>query len=685
MTDNPDTSLRRLLSDARAAAPSEREMGTFFERVARTYLLDDPMQAGQHEAVLPWADWAAAQGLDATDHGIDLVARLAGGAGYAAIQCKYRDPDRTVGKADLDSFLAASAKAPFTRRIVIDSTAGDWSKPARTTARNQAIPVLRIGLRDLEASPLIWPSLREDGGVKIRPAKKPRPHQTEALAAVRAGLTEADRGKLIMACGTGKTFTALKIAEDLAGRGGRVLFLVPSLALMAQTVREWTADSALPLRSFAVCSDSQVGKRRVGKTDVAEIDILDLAFPASTDAAKLAQGIDRPAPDKMADKMTVVFATYQSIQVVADAQKHHGHPEFDLIVCDEAHRTTGATLAGDDESNFVKVHDNDTIRGAKRLYPCSTMRRHLSNLVQTGFVVRRDSPNGKRYARRYGDEKIAFGFDLSPLVRRFQEVCEATEAVRAADERYKRLRATVSLMRRDLAGLAEYGRSLRPDQGVWDQFFDLAALTARDLRRKLDMEDLRWIEAALGSALDRARSLIDCSEAEDMSTNDAISEQHLQNSNKDSYVLEPRLEKARGEDVALKVAKVTESSVLNEDDGSPISASDDHLMPNIPLGLVLASCQEFKAYSEQPVRHWHDLVRVADIVRPMMGISLSAWDEAKRFMGPEEASVVVVAMLERFADIRSPGGYLRTLSSKAAIGEFSCGPMIMALMRRDAA
>ncbi|MEQ9565893.1 MAG: plasmid replication protein RepC, partial [Pseudomonadales bacterium] len=196
---------------------------------------------------------------------------------------------------------------------------------------------------------------------------------------------------------------------------------------------------------------------------------------------------------------------------------------------------------------------------------------------------------------------------------------------------------------------------------------------ARDLRRKLEMEDLRRIEDALGSALDHARSLLDGCETENMSTNDAVSEQHYQNSNKDSYDLEPRLEKARGGGVARDIPEVADSPLCSEDEANPTAITDDQLMPNIPLGLVLASCQEFKAYSEQPVRHWHDLVRVADVVRPMMGISPSAWDEAKRYMGPEEASVVIVAMLERFADIRSPGGYLRTLSSKAAIGEFSCG------------
>jgi len=158
------------------------------------------------------------------------------------------------------------------------------------------------------------------------------------------------------------------MAEELIGPGGLVLFLVPSLALMSQTVREWTADSETPLRSFAVCSDTQVGKRRANADDVAEIDFLDLAFPATTDAAKLAGSAKRPAPDEL----TVVFATYQSIQVIANAQKAHGLPEFDLIICDEAHRTTGATLDGEDDSNFVKVHDQQVIAGKKRVYMTAT-------------------------------------------------------------------------------------------------------------------------------------------------------------------------------------------------------------------------------------------------------------------------------------------------------------------------
>ncbi len=339
-----------------------------------------------------------------------------------------------------------------------------------------------------------------------------------------------------------------------------------------------------------------------------------------------------------------------------------------------------ATIVGGNHSETVVHPSNKAICERLNGMPCSTMRRHLANLVQTGFVVRRDSPNGKRYARRYGDEKIAFGFDLAPLAQRFGEVCEAAEAVRAAEERYKRLRSTVSLMRRDLAGLVDYGRSLRPDRAMWDQASDLCVLTARDLRRKLDFAELQQIETALSEALNAIRDLLEPVQAEDMSTNEVTNEQHYQNSNKDSYDFEPRLEKAQGEG---SVSDPTTSLVAVDGTDDPVPI--DNNLPRIPLGLVLAACSEYQTYAERPVRHWHDLVRVADVIRPMMGVSLSAWDEAKQHMGPEEASVVILAMLERFGDIRSPGGYLRSLSAKAALGEFSCGPMIMALMRKDAA
>lgn len=374
---------------------------------------------------------------------------------------------------------------------------------------------------------------------------------------------------------------------------------------------------------------------------------------------------------------------WEALRELGAARVAFGLTDRDLSVLQALVSFHQATILGGNNGELVVHPSNKAICERLNGMPCSTMRRHLANLVQTGFVVRRDSPNGKRYARRYGDEKIAFGFDLAPLAQRFPEVCEAAEAVRAAEERYRRLRSTVSLMRRDLVGLVEYGRSLRPDLAVWDQASDLAVLTARDLRRKIDFAELQRIEAGLSEALNATRGVIEGDQTEDMSSNDASYEQHYQNSNIDSYDSEPRLEKAQGGDVTTNQteAPVANGQIDKADDAIP---KENHL-PRIPLGLVLAACSEYRTYADPPVRHWHDLVRVADIIRPMMGISPSAWDEAKRYMGPEEAAVVIVAMLERFGDIRSPGGYLRTLSAKAALGEFSCGPMIMALMRKEAA
>lgn len=371
---------------------------------------------------------------------------------------------------------------------------------------------------------------------------------------------------------------------------------------------------------------------------------------------------------------------WEALRELAAARIAFGLSDRDLSVLQALVSFHQATIVGGNHSETVVHPSNKAICERLNGMPCSTMRRHLANLVQTGFVVRRDSPNGKRYARRYGDEKIAFGFDLAPLAQRFVEVCEAAEAVRAAEERYKRLRTTVSLMRRDLAGLVDYGRSLRPDRAIWDQASDLCVLTARDLRRKLDFAELQQMESALSEALNTIRDLLEPVQSQDMSTNEVTNEQHYQNSNKDSYDFEPRLEKAQGEG---SVSDQATALVAEGSTDEPVSV--DNNLPRIPLGLVLAACSEYRTYAERPVRHWHDLVRVADVIRPMMGVSPSAWDEAKQYMGPEEASVVILAMLERFGDIRSPGGYLRSLSAKAALGEFSCGPMIMALMRKDAA
>lgn len=364
------SAIRDLLERYRSAAKSEREKGTYFERLCVEFLKHDPEMAQQYEDAWTFREWAESVGWKQTDTGIDLVAKLRDDGGFCAVQCKFYRADHHIQKSDIDSFFTASGKAPFTRRLIIDTTEVAWSKNAEDALDGQNISTTRISMERLEQSPIDWRTYLADDQIVLAPKKEVRQHQREALEAVRKGLSEADRGKLIMACGTGKTFTGLKIAEDLAGPGKFVLFLVPSLALMSQTVREWSLDTTTPLRAFAVCSDAQVGKRNKGNDDIGDIDVHDLAHPATTDPAKLANKAKAPAPDEM----TVVFSTYQSIQVISNAQKQHGFPEFDLIICDEAHRTTGATLEGEDESNFVRIHNQDFIAGKKRLYMTATPR-----------------------------------------------------------------------------------------------------------------------------------------------------------------------------------------------------------------------------------------------------------------------------------------------------------------------
>ena len=362
------TPLRKILDGFRQTSRTEREKGTYFERLAVAFIKNDPGMQQEYEDAWLLSDWAKLHRVSAADIGVDAVAKIRGEDTFCAIQCKFYTEGRSIPKSEIDKFLSACGSRHFSRGLIIETTGRDFSVNASTLFDD--LNITTIGLDRLEESPIDWAAWFQRDEVKVVPLKQLRPHQQDALDAVQEGLANADRGKLIMACGTGKTFTGLKIAEAMVGAGGVALVLVPSLALMSQTIREWTIDSATPLRSFAVCSDAAVGKRRKDSDDLAEIELHDLDYPATTNAAKLASRSSHPAPDRM----TVVFSTYQSIQVISDAQKLHGFPEFDLIICDEAHRTTGATLAGEDESNFVKIHNQDFIAGRKRIYMTATPR-----------------------------------------------------------------------------------------------------------------------------------------------------------------------------------------------------------------------------------------------------------------------------------------------------------------------
>ncbi|MCX7309755.1 MAG: DEAD/DEAH box helicase family protein, partial [Afipia sp.] len=371
------STIHDILAEFREAAHSKRDMGDKFERLFANFLVTEPYYKDRFSNVWLWTEWPGRG--NKPDTGIDLVAEERIGGGLCAIQCKFYDPDSTIQKADLDSFFATSARAPFSSRIVVTTT-DNWSKNAEPLLDDERVPCIRIRLQDLEDSAVDWSkfSLSRPDKMKLREKKQPREHQKEAIKDVLAGLKEAERGKLIMACGTGKTFTALKIAESYAATqasSGLILFLVPSIALLSQSLKEWTAESSLPMHALAVCSDTAVGK--AASEDTEDIRVHDLPFPATTDARKLAKQLAALTAPEQARPLTVVFSTYQSIATIHEAQKKHGAPAFDLIVCDEAHRTTGVTLAGADESHFVKVHDTAYIRAAKRLYMTATPRIYM--------------------------------------------------------------------------------------------------------------------------------------------------------------------------------------------------------------------------------------------------------------------------------------------------------------------
>lgn len=363
------SALLDLLNTYRDASQTEREKGTYFENLIIQYFKNEASYKDLYSNVWTFADWAELQGLPKNDAGIDLVAQTHGTNEFHAIQCKFYAADYRVQKADIDSFFTASGKKLFSHRIIV-STTNNWSTNAEAALENQNPPVSKIDLYDLENSQIDWSQFQPNKATVLKPKKSLRPHQLNALNSVEHGFKTAERGKLIMACGTGKTFTSLKIAEKFAGKGKHVLFLVPSLSLLSQTLTEWTQESDIPLHSFAVCSDSDVGKKR-NEDDPLQTFTHELRYPATTEPNRLALEMQKRHDD---DHMSVVFSTYHSIDVISKAQKEFGLADFDLIVCDEAHRTTGATFDDEDESNFVKVHDAAFIKGIKRLYMTATPR-----------------------------------------------------------------------------------------------------------------------------------------------------------------------------------------------------------------------------------------------------------------------------------------------------------------------
>jgi replication initiation protein RepC len=352
---------------------------------------------------------------------------------------------------------------------------------------------------------------------------------------------------------------------------------------------------------------------------------------------------------------------------------------------------------------------------------CSTMRRHLARLVEAGLLWRRDSPNGKRYARSSATGRIAYGLDLTPLHHRAAEIAEAAEAARAAEERIRTLRETVSLMRRDLAALAAFGRAeALATPGLWDQLEDAATLTARTLRRKLTADDLEALRTALTPLIEAGRRTVEAAATEVSGTNDIRSEQHHQRSDTESLDSEAGLQvtpphprpaprpaararSARSGRLPGRSGPCAENARDGDGDSPSPRRSNGHgsqggaagtnpgpipdptTRPPVSLAEVVALCPELGTFHPEPIRNWRDLHAAASQLHPALGISPSAWAEAQGAMGSEQASVVIAVLLERYPEIRSPGGYLRALSAQAARGAFCCASMVRALAARDRA
>ena len=378
-------SLSQILEKYQRIARDQREKGALFEQLMQRYLKTDPLYANELKEVWLWGEFPFRKDFGGKDLGIDIVARTLNNE-YWAIQCKFYDVKSTISLTDISTFLSNSGRifqdengqtAQFSLRLWIDTKVA-WGTNASEAIRNQQPIVKRLGWYDLATAAVDWDKIAEGKKGKDAQAKgkTPRKHQLEAIEAAHTYFQKESRGKFIMACGTGKTYTALNVVEKETHKSGLALFLVPSIALLSQTLREWMTDTSGVIYPVCICSDSSSSKITKA-ADLDDTSTIDLPYPATTDIPSAMQQLRfRRHQQQKNGGMVIIFSTYQSIDVVHSVQEnllHEGEDAmFDIIVCDEAHRTTGVTLAGKDESNFVRVHDNDYLPAHRRLYMTAT-------------------------------------------------------------------------------------------------------------------------------------------------------------------------------------------------------------------------------------------------------------------------------------------------------------------------
>ena len=367
--DRNEQAFYTLLDQMRAMAHSERDKGDMFERLMCQVLSIASPYSERFSKVQLYKEWAKEHPEcvpNARDIGIDLVATLVESewqgpnkeARYSAIQCKFYNNDSSVPKSEVDSFISASSTKYFAERLLVATNKG-WSANAVQTIELQEKPTLILSLDKIKHLNVDWSQYLQDGSVKLQAKRKLRDYQEKAVNHSILGFKSHERGQIIMPCGTGKTFTSLKLAERQVGQQGLVLFVVPSLALLSQTLDYWAQQSSAKLTAIPVCSDASIRAKTPRNASGASARPLDpefnslasildhhrLSYPATTNAKSLAEKVvtacarNSRRPDL---GMTVVFSTYQSLAVIHEAQKKYGMTDFDLIISDEAHRTAGA-------------------------------------------------------------------------------------------------------------------------------------------------------------------------------------------------------------------------------------------------------------------------------------------------------------------------------------------------------
>ncbi len=329
---------------------NELRRGRQFEHVCKWFLENDPEYRCQLKRVWLWDDWPHRWGRD---KGIDLVGEGFDGRIWA-IQAKAYAAGHAITKKDLDKFLSESSRRSISYRLLI-GTAEDLVHNAREVIAGQEKPVGCLLLGDLKKRNLNWPASPGRLAAKQPAPHKARADQLKAVSDVIKGFGKHDRGQLIRACGTGKTLIGVRVAEAMKAQ--RTLLLVPSLSLLSQALRDWTTDTLRPFRFLPVCSDETVGGE-----DHLVAHVSELGVPATTDAAEVVKFMHGAGP-------LVVFCTYQSAPILAEAFKRHRLPPFDLALADEAHR-----CAGSNTGPFATILDAGKIKARKRLFMTATPR-----------------------------------------------------------------------------------------------------------------------------------------------------------------------------------------------------------------------------------------------------------------------------------------------------------------------